>query len=94
MYLFNLAQVTGYDLFYELFLSEEPWGYLGIMGILIFGYVLAKKDKVLGLVWYIIEWLFLANYLSLVEATPFYWWHIIILLIGGFATCVFPLIDR
>ena len=89
-----MGQVSGYELFYELFLGPEPWGFFGPLGLVIFGYVLAKKDKALALIWFIVEWLFIANYLTLVSATPDYWWHIIIILFGGLFTLVYPLWDR
>jgi len=80
--------------FNEIFLSLEMWGYLGPICLVIIGYYLAEKSVTLGVLWFIVECLFVANYLDLVEATPDYWWHIIILLLGGLFTCIFPLIDR
>ena len=83
-----------YDLFYELFLSLEISGYFGPLGLVIIGLFVMKKDKVLGLLYFVVECLFIANYLDLVSATPDYWWHIIIILFGGLFTFVFPLWDR
>ena len=80
--------------FSELFLSLDMWGYLGPIGLVIIGYALAEKDKTLGIFWFIVECLFVAHYLDLVAATPQYWWHIFIILLGGLFTCVFPLITR
>jgi len=83
-----------YDLFFEYFLSQEVSGYIGPLAIVIFGYVLFQKDKILGVLWFIVECLFMAQYFALVSATPDYWWQIFILLIGGLFTCVYPLWDR
>ena len=79
------------SVFYQIFFSLEMWGYLGPIALVIGGYVVANKDKILGVLWFVVECLFISQYLTLVEATPDYWWHIFILLIGGFLTCVFPL---
>ena len=83
-----------YEFLYDAFLSLEMWGYLGPLGIVIIGYILTQKNTFLGILWFIVECLFIGHYLSLVDATPFYWWHITILLLGGLLTCVFPLWDR
>ncbi|MHC4737069.1 MAG: hypothetical protein ACYTDW_21865 [Planctomycetota bacterium] len=57
------------DLFYELFLNSEMWGYLGPLGLVIGGYIVAQKNNVLGLLWFVLECLFIAQYFSLVSAT-------------------------
>ena len=80
-----------YDLFTELFLSTGISGYLGPLALVMIGYVMANKDRVLGLLWFVVEWLFLAQYFELVEATPDYWWQIFIILFGGLFTLVYPL---
>lgn len=82
------------NIFNEVFLSLEMWGYLGPMALVVAGYILAKKDRGLGLIAFIVQCLFAAQYFALLEATPEYWWHIIIILVGGMLTCVVPLMDR
>ena len=82
------------DLLFELFLSTGITGYLGPLAIVIIGYMVTKKDKTLGVLWFVVECLFMAQYFALLEATPDYWWQIIILMIGGIAGCVIPLMDR
>lgn len=77
--------------FNELFLSSEMWGYLGPIGLVIIGYYLAAKDKFLGILWFVVECLFVAHYFELVEANAGYWWHIFIILLGGLFTCIYPL---
>ena len=94
MILLLLMMQSAYDLFYELFLSVGMFGYFGPIGVVLIGYIVAKNDTNLGIVWFLVECLFLAHYLSLVDATPDYWWQVFILLIGGISTCVFPAIDR
>lgn len=83
-----------YDLFSELFLSTGISGYLGPLALVIIGYMVMDKDKILGVLWFVVECLFLAQYFALLDATPDYWWQIFILLFGGLFTCVFPLWDR
>ena len=71
-----------YDLFYELFLSLEISGYFGPLGLVIIGYLLIQKEKALGIFMIIVDSLVISHYLTLVEATPDYWWHVIILILG------------
>jgi len=85
---------SAYDLFFELFLSTGIIGYIGPLAIVVLGYVLAKKDKGLGIIAFMVQCLFAAQYFAFLEATPEYWWHIIIILVGGILTCVVPLMDR
>ena len=83
-----------YSLFYELFFSLEMWGYLGPIALVIGGYVVANKEKTLGVLCFVVECLFISHYLTLVEATPAYWWHIFILLFGGMLTISYAAWDR
>jgi len=85
---------SAYDLLFELFLSTGITGYLGPLAIVIIGYMVTKKDKTLGVLWFVVECLFMAQYFALLEATPDYWWQIIILMVGGISSCVIPLMDR
>lgn len=89
-----LMSINTDNIFYELFLSLQLWGYFGPLALVIIGYVIAKKERILAVLWFVIECLFIAQYLDLVSATPDYWWHIMILLLGGLFTCVYPLLDR
>ena len=86
--------LDGLNIFYDIFLSASMWSYLGPIALVIIGYFLMKKDVVLGVLWFIVECLFIGQYLALVDAHLDYWWHIFILLFGGLATCVYPLWDR
>lgn len=80
--------------FIDLFLSTEMIGYIGPLALVVVGYLFAKKDKGLGVIAFMVQCLCAAQYLALVEATPDYWWHIIIILLGGMFSCVIPLMDR
>jgi len=80
--------------FSELFLSTELWGYFGPLGLVIISVLLMKKEKSLAIFFIIVDSLVIAQYLALVEATPDYWWHIIIVLIGSILTCVPVMMDR
>ncbi len=81
------------NIFNELFLSLELWGYFGPIALVAIGIILIKKEKSLGIFWIILESLVIAQYFTLLEATPDYWWHIIILLLGVIVL-TFQLIDR
>jgi H+/Cl- antiporter ClcA len=83
-----------YEIFNDIFLSQEMYGYLGVFLLIVGGYIIAQKSVFLGVIWFIVECLFVGQYLSLVDTTPAYWWHIFILLLGGLLTCVYPLWDR
>ena len=82
----NITKIAGTvligSMFYQLFFSANMWGYLGPIALVISGYIVTKKDKSLGIFMFIVECLVMAQYLTLVEANPNYWWHIIILLLG------------
>ena len=71
-----------YDLFYELFLSLEISGYLGPLALVIIGYFITKAERQLGVFIIIVDSLIIAHYFTLIDATPNYWWHIIILILG------------
>lgn len=66
----------------EIFLSTELWGYFGPLALLCIGYILTQKEKALGIFFFIVDMLVIAQYLDLVSVTPDYWWHIIILIFG------------
>lgn len=68
--------------FSELFLSIEMWGYFGPLALVVIGVILTKKNKELGIFMIIVDSLIIAQYLALVDITPAYWWHVIILLLG------------
>lgn len=78
----------------DLFFSTHPISYIMILAIIICGYVVANKNHILGVFYFIVELLIVGQYLELVGETPDYWWHIILLLFGGLLTCVYPLWDR
>ena len=75
--------------FSELFLSTNIWGWFGPIGLIVISFVilLDNKKKPLGIFFIIIEMLITSHYLSLVEATPWYWWNIIIMILG-IITCI------
>ena len=73
---------NAYDLFYELFLTLGISGWFGPLALVIIGYLITKKERNLGIFIIIVNSLIIYHYFTLVEATPNYWWHIIILLLG------------
>ena len=94
MWFLTLGQINGYELFYFLFLSNEIWGYFGPLLLVVVGFVLGKKDKVLGVVWFIVECLFIAQYATLMETTPDYIWHFLIILLGGIIVLIPALMSK
>ena len=78
---------------YDLFLSTSLWGYFGPLALVVGGFLLTKKEKNLGIFMIIVDSLVIFQYLTLIEATPDYWWHVIILLLGVIQ-CTIQLIDR
>jgi len=91
---FPTTTVTETGIFYDLFLSLEIWGLFGPLGLVIVGYFVAKKEPKIGILFFVVECVVVAQYLALVAVTPHYWWHAIIILLGGVFTCLGPLIDR
>ena len=83
-----------YEFLYDSFLGLGISGYLGPLALVIVGFVLTRKDRFLGVLWFIVECLFIANYIALAETTPSYWWQIFILLLGGLFFCIFPLMNQ
>ena len=86
----NIEKIAGTvligSMFYQLFFSLNMWGYLGPIALVVIGYLLTKKEKNLGIFVIIVESLVIAQYLALIEATPDYWWNVIILLLGVLLT--------
>ncbi len=80
--------------FLDLFLSTEMIGYIGPLALVFVGWYAVKKDKGLGIIAFIVESLFIAQYFDLVAVTPDYWWQIFILMFGMLFTVVIPLWDR
>jgi hypothetical protein len=82
------------SMFFQLFFGLSMWGYIGPLGLVIVGYVITNKEKTLGILFFVVEILVIANYLTLVSATPDYWWHTFILLIGCISTLMYSAINR
>ena len=70
------------SMFFQLFFSDNMWGYIGPVALVIGGYFITNKEKALGIFFIIVDSLIIATYLSLIEVTPSYWWPVIILLLG------------
>ncbi len=79
----------------DLFLSTDIWGLFGPFAMVLFGiFVISNpKYKPIGVLWIIVEFIALAKYFDLLTATPFYWWNIIILVLGVIIS-VFQLSSR
>ena len=72
----------------DIFLSTEVWGLIGPFAIVAVGFVITanRKYRGLGIFWVIVEMVMIAQYFNLVSAIPFYWWNIILLILGVLAT--------
>ena len=68
--------------FEELFLSTEIQGWFGPIILVVCGVLLSKKDRSLGIFFLLLDALVIWYYSSLVEATPWYLWNMIIMLLG------------
>ena len=75
------VKVNG-SLFYQIFYSLNMWGYIGPTALVIVGYIASKKEKFIAFLFYIVYSLVIFSYLTLIEATPQYWWNVIILILG------------
>jgi len=82
------------NIFQELFLSTEMWGYFGPVGLIAIGLILTKKERSLGVLMFLIDCLCMYQYSTLLEATPDYYWHMIILLLGGILTLIPSMTSR
>ena len=76
--------VDYWDPIQALFLNDSIGGLIGPFGLLIIGFTLLtnRKYKPLGGLWIIVEFIVIAQYFTLVDTTPFYWWNILILILG------------
>ena len=79
----------------EIFLSTDLWGWFGplLFITIVFLILTNKKAKPLGILFLIVEILMINFYLGLVEATPWYWWNIIIMILG-MLICIAQLTSR
>jgi len=82
---------TGF--FYDLFLSVELWSLFGPLGLVVIGYFITMKAKELGIFFILVDSIVIAVYLSLIEVISWYWWHVIILILGVIQ-CTIRLISR
>lgn len=70
--------------FSELFLSTDIWGWFGplILIFVTYSVMTDRRTKPLGILFLIADMLILWNYIELVGSTPWYWWNIIIMILG------------
>jgi len=80
------------DLFTELFFANNPWGYLGALGLVFIGGKITQENKNLGVMWYIVM-LFMTAYFYLPNITTYYI-QVFIMLLGGALTCIVPQFSR
>ena len=80
------------NIFEELFLSTDMWGYFGPLALIVVGYLITKKARELGIFFIIVDSLIIYQYLTLANY-ELYMWHVIILLLGVIQ-CGFRLASR
>lgn len=76
------------NLFEELFLSTDMWGYFGPIALIAFGLFLTKKERSLGVLMFLLDCLCVYQYSLLLVGEPAYYWHMLILLFGGILTLI------
>jgi len=89
----EIGEMEELDIFHEVFLSHNMWGFFGVVILVIVGFFITKKEKNLGIFMIIIYSLALSQYFTLLETNPIFWWQIIILILGVIQ-CIFQLADR
>ena len=80
------------NIFEELFLSLEMWGYFGPLALVVLGFLITKREKSLGIFFIIVDSLIIWQYLNMADY-ELYMWHAIILLLGVIQ-CTFRLASR
>jgi len=80
------------NIFEELFLSLDMWGYFGPLALVILGYLITKKERGLTIFFIIVDSLIIWQYLNMANY-ELYMWQVIILLLGVIQ-CAFRLASR
>lgn len=81
------------NVFEQIFYSTEVWGYIGPVALVVFGYIVSKKDKALGGLYFATVCMLVSlAYFNKFMTTPAYIWHALIVLFGGLFTCIYPAI--
>lgn len=79
--------------FDELFYSTEIWGYVGPLALVILGFVISAKNRVMGVFYYVILVIMVfTGYLNLDFVA--HAWKVLIILVGGLAACLSPSANR
>ena len=74
----------------ELFYSTEVWGYLGVFGMIFLAFIIGRKNKFAGVIWYVIMIIMAIDYLGMITASGYYSLHAIFLIFGGLLAIFFP----
>ena len=72
----------------DFFLETNMLGLLGPLAFIVAGFLFGSKNKGVALLFFIVDCVFMAQYADLAYATPFYYWQVLILLIGGFMVLI------
>lgn len=74
----------------ELFYSTEVWGYLGVFGMIFLAFMISKKSKALGIIWWVIMIIMAIDYMNMIASTGYYSLHAILLFFGGLIALFIP----
>ena len=88
-----MLQSEIYDFLNELFLSTEIWGWFGPTILVIVGLYFVKSDRFLGIIMIILMSLFAWYYFENAPATPGFYWHGFIIVLG-IISCFFIIATR
>jgi len=82
------------NLLHELFYSLEMYSLLGPLLIVTAVYLINKKAKGLGVVWWLAaSVVFAGEYMTLINDNGWYMWHLTILLLGGTIAILASLVE-
>lgn len=74
------------NIFELLFYSTEIWGYLGVLGVVVFSLAISYKVKGAAAFFFIVLTLMAIDYFARITAGGSYVWHIVILMFGAIMT--------
>jgi hypothetical protein len=75
---------TFWDPIQALFYTTDIGGWIGPLMLIVLSFMVLsnRKYRPLGILFLVVETLIMWSYVDLVIATPWYWWNIVILVIG------------
>lgn len=71
------------NLFENMFYSQEIWGYIGVLGLLVAGVIVCTKYKYASIGFFPVFVIMAIDYLGLITANGYYAFHFLIMLFGA-----------